>query len=173
MGFERVAYRGLETGAKATASHVVRNGDVTFVFTSPLRSLDQLSSVPPEERQVLQEIHAHLEKHGDGVKDVAFEVDSVEQVFNAAVKNGATVVSGLKEVGDKNGVVGCATIRTYGDTTHTLVERSRYQGVFWPGYRAETAGADPISQYLPGVELERIDHCVGNQDWDEMDRVCD
>src|SRR5204863_1819883 len=69
MGFEQIAYRGLETGSRAIASHVVRNGSVTFVLTSPLRSLDQLSHLTSEEQDLLNEIHAHLERHGDGVKD--------------------------------------------------------------------------------------------------------
>ena len=68
MGFERVAYRGLETGSKIVASHVVRNGNVTFVLTSPLRALSQSSRYSMEEEAQLKEIHAHLEQHGDGVK---------------------------------------------------------------------------------------------------------
>lgn len=68
MGFERVAYRGLETGSRAIASHVVRNGDVTFVLTSPLRCLEQGSRFGPEDEQLLKEIHAHQERHGDAVK---------------------------------------------------------------------------------------------------------
>jgi len=68
MGFERVAYRGLETGSKTVASHVVRNGAVTFVLTSPLRALSQSSRYSAEEQAQLKEIHAHLEQHGDGVK---------------------------------------------------------------------------------------------------------
>jgi 4-hydroxyphenylpyruvate dioxygenase len=68
MGFERVAYRGLETGSKIVASHVVRNGNVTFVLTSPLRALSQSSRYSVEEEAQLKEIHAHLEQHGDGVK---------------------------------------------------------------------------------------------------------
>ncbi|KAL1956632.1 hypothetical protein VTO42DRAFT_6979 [Malbranchea cinnamomea] len=172
MGFERVAYRGLETGSKTVASHVIRNGDITFVLTSPLRSPDQISRVPVEEQALLKEIHAHLTQHGDGVKDVAFEVDSVEQVFNAAVRNGAKVVSEIKTMEDEHGIVKYATIQTYGDTTHTLIERSGYKGAFLPGYRPETEG-DPCNKYLPEVILERIDHCVGNQDWNEMERACE
>lgn len=68
MGFERVAYRGLETGSRATASHVVRNGNVTFVLTSPLRCLDQSSRFSKEDAQLLREIHEHQERHGDAVK---------------------------------------------------------------------------------------------------------
>nr|pir T-cell reactive protein - Coccidioides immitis [Coccidioides immitis] len=171
MGFERVAYRGLETGSKAVASHVVRNGNITFILTSPLRSVEQASRFP-EDEALLKEIHAHLERHGDGVKDVAFEVDCVESVFSAAVRNGAEVVSDVRTVEDEDGQIKMATIRTYGETTHTLIERSGYRGGFMPGYRMES-NADATSKFLPKVVLERIDHCVGNQDWDEMERVCD
>jgi 4-hydroxyphenylpyruvate dioxygenase len=68
MGFERVAYRGLETGSRAIASHVVRNGEVTFVLTSPLRCLEQSSRFSEDEARQLAEIHAHQERHGDAVK---------------------------------------------------------------------------------------------------------
>ncbi|KAL4989942.1 Glyoxalase/Bleomycin resistance protein/Dihydroxybiphenyl dioxygenase [Aspergillus falconensis] len=173
MGFKRIAYRGLETNSRAICSHVIRNGDITFVLTSPLRSLDQISRFTPEEQDLLKEIHHHLEQHGDAVKDVAFEVDSVDAVFNAAVANGAKVVKRLTTVEDENGKVTMATIQTYGQTTHTLIERGAYSGTFLPGYRADTGLEDPIAALLPGVLLNRIDHCVGNQDWNEMDKICE
>ncbi|KAJ9640381.1 hypothetical protein H2201_002571 [Coniosporium apollinis] len=176
MGFERIAYRGLETGSRAIASHVVRNGNVTFVLTSPLRCLEHAAQFPEEERKLLEEIHAHQERHGDAVKGmwlphVAFEVDSVDAVYNSAVAKGAVSVSAPKTISDKNGSVKLATIRTYGDTTHTLIEKSSYRGAFLPGFRAETA-KDALSRFLPTVTLEAIDHCVGNQDWDEMEDIC-
>ncbi|KAK2745098.1 hypothetical protein FQN57_004005 [Myotisia sp. PD_48] len=173
MGFKRIAYKGLETGSKTIASHVIGNGAITFILTSPLRSLEQASRYAPEEKALLEEIHAHLEKHGDGVKDVAFEVDDVDAVFNAAIKNGGQVVAEPKVVEDEDGQIKTATIRTYGETTHTLIERTGYQGIFLPGYRSDTGVVDPISALLPAVKLERIDHCVGNQDWNEMEKVCD
>lgn len=172
MGFERYAYRGLETGARHVCSHVIRNGDITFVLTSPLRSLDQLERFTPEEQAELKEVHRHLEQHGDAVKDVSFEVDSVDSVFNAAKNAGAKVVAHPKVLEDKHGQVKVATIQTYGQTTHTLLERSSYSGPFLPGFRAETGPADPLAQLLPAVPLKRVDHCVGNQDWDEMDKIC-
>ncbi|CAG8174486.1 unnamed protein product [Penicillium nalgiovense] len=173
MGFKRIAYKGLETSSRHICSHVIRNGDITFILSSPLRSLDQIDRFDPEEQAELKEIHGHLEKHGDAVKDVAFEVDDVDAVFLAAVKNGAKAVSNPKVVEDKSGRVKTATIQTYGQTTHTLIERSEYRGIFMPGYRAETAEEDPIVKFLPGVHLSHIDHCVGNQDWDEMDKICE
>jgi 4-hydroxyphenylpyruvate dioxygenase len=68
MGFERVAYRGLETGSRAIASHVVRNGEVTFVLTSPLRCLEQASRFDEHEARQLAEMHEHQQRHGDAVK---------------------------------------------------------------------------------------------------------
>jgi 4-hydroxyphenylpyruvate dioxygenase len=173
MGFKRVAYRGLETNSRAICSHVIRNGSITFVLTSPLRSLDQIDRFSPEEQELLTEIHHHLEQHGDAVKDVAFEVDSVEAVYGAAVANGAKAVKEPKVVEDADGRVVTATIQTYGQTTHTLVEKSGYRGVFLPGYRVESGNEDPVAALLPDVRLNRIDHCVGNQDWDEMDKICE
>lgn len=68
MGFEKIAYRGLETSSRVLASHVVRNGAVTFILSSPLRGLNSLDKLDTEEQQLLQEIHGHLERHGDAVK---------------------------------------------------------------------------------------------------------
>ncbi|KAJ5247861.1 4-hydroxyphenylpyruvate dioxygenase [Penicillium chermesinum] len=172
MGFKRIAYRGLETGSRSICSHVIGNGDIVFILTSPLRSLDQIDRFSPEEQTLLREIHSHLEKHGDAVKDVAFEVDDVDAVYSAAVKNGAKSVSAPQTLEDDGGQVKTATIQTYGETTHTLIERSQYHGAFLPGYRLE-GGEDPVAKLLPGVHLTRIDHCVGNQDWDEMDKICE
>lgn len=35
FGFEYYAYRGLETGSRQVATHVIRNGSVLFAFSSP------------------------------------------------------------------------------------------------------------------------------------------
>lgn len=173
MGFERIAYRGLETGSRATASHVVRNGDVTFVLSSPLRCLEQSSRFSKEDEELLKEMHAHQERHGDAVKDVAFEVDNVDAIYSAAVASGAVSIAEPHTLSDDHGSVRLATIRTYGDTTHTLIQKSSYNGVFLPGYRAESnTSKDPLQRFLPSVTLEAIDHCVGNQDWDEMENAC-
>jgi 4-hydroxyphenylpyruvate dioxygenase len=104
--------------------------------------------------------------------DVAFEVDNVDALYEAAVQGGAVSIAAPHDVSDDNGSVRLATIRTYGDTTHTLIQKGSYNGVFLPGYRAETKAVDPLSRFLPSVRLHAIDHCVGNQDWDSMEDVC-
>ena len=151
------------------ATHVVQNGSIRFAFKSPLRHLD--ASVDPDQEVSLEEMHHHLEKHGDAVKDVAFQVDDVSAIFSMAVQNGARSVKEPYEMSDENGRAICATIATYGDTTHTLIQRTAYKGAFLPGFR--TTKGDPIHSYLPAVDLDAIDHCVGNQDWDQMAAACE
>jgi len=170
FNFRPLAYRGLETGSRSLASHAISNGAVIFVLTSPLRSPTS-PDASLADRELLKEIAEHLIAHGDAVKDVAFEVDDVEAVYSEAVQNGAKVVSPPRSEKDEHGEVIMATIRTYGDTTHTLVERRRYNGVFLPGYRR--AVVKPQLDVLPEVTLEAIDHCVGNQNWGEMEEACD
>ena len=164
--------RGLETGDRVAATHVVQNGSVRFAFRSPLRSPEVKSRMTSEDATSLEEMHNHLQAHGDALKDVAFQVDDVVTLFEAAVRNGAKVVKTPYELSDTEGKVICATIATYGDTTHTLVQRSAYTGSFLPGYRAATE-TDPLNHYLAPINLEAIDHCVGNQDWDQMGAACE
>ena len=121
---------------------------------------------------MLDEMYDHLDKHGDGVKDVAFEVDDVHAVYENAVLNGAEAVAAPATETSDEGEVLKATIKTYGDTTHTFIQRTTYTGTFMPGYRAIPATKDPINTLLPPINLEAIDHCVGNQDWAQMDAAC-
>lgn len=173
MGFQHLAYSGLETGSRLFASHVIANGKVRFVFTSPIRTAENAPNASLEEKTLLTEMHKHIQEHGDAVKDVSFEVDDVQGVYEKAVANGAGSVRAPQYKEDKvDGKVLVATITTYGDTTHTLIDRTYYKGVFLPGYRATTT-QDLLTASLPGVELEAIDHCVGNQDWDQMNKICE
>ncbi|RPA99483.1 4-hydroxyphenylpyruvate dioxygenase [Choiromyces venosus 120613-1] len=172
MGFRPLAYKGLETGSRITASHVISNGGITFVLTSPLRS-PATPGLAAADVALLKEIHEHLSTHGDAVKDVSFEVDDVRKVYERAIENGARGVKAPEVLSDEDGEVIVATVATYGDTTHTLVQRGGYTGAFMPGFRKAVAGKDPLDNALPAVHLEAIDHCVGNQDWYEMDTVCD
>ena len=174
FGMRTVAYRGLETGSRYFTSYVVGNGDVRFVFTSPIRSHKHLPEDEPiseSEKALLREAHEHLERHGDAVKDVAFEVDNVEAVYSRAVQQGADAVQPPQTINDKQyGSVTTAVIRTYGDTTHTLISRENYTGPFLPGFRAVEQKPSAIA--LPEVKMARIDHCVGNQDWNSMIAAC-
>ena len=172
MGFQIIAYQGLETGSRYTASYVISNGRAKFVVTSPIRGSSDLENASISEKKRVEEMHKHLDQHGDGVKDVAFEVDDARAIYESAVRKGAKSVQEPSSLSDDDGEVIVATIKTFGDTTHTFVQRSHYRGVFLPSYRKVSA-EDPANKYLPDISLEEIDHCVGNQDWNQMNAVVD
>jgi len=154
FGFDVVGYAGLETQMKHEAGYVLKQGGITFVIVSPLRPQH-----PDVQRLVL---------HGDGVADIALQVDDVRAAYTLAVERGATGVKGPTALTDDHGIYESATIRAYGDTTHTFVNRDRYRGAFAPGFRA----IDP-ARYSPGsyrpAGLLAIDHVVGNVEEGMMD----
>lgn len=153
MGFTHVAYRGLETGSRDVATHVVRQGDVTFCFSSPLNSTGVV--------ELGQDMAGHMAVHGDGVKDVAFAVDDAAGIYAEAVKRGAESVRAPETLTDEHGTVVIATVKTYGDTVHTFVQRNDYKGAFMPGYMATTT-PEPMADFTPPIGLDFVDHVVGN-----------
>ena len=157
-GFEAVAYAGLETKVRNEAGYVLRQGEITFVLQSPLRP-----DHPEASRLIL---------HGDGVADVALSVDDVGLAYNLALERGAKAVEGPKVLEDGYGVYECATIRAYGDTTHTFVNRDRYHGPFAPGYVAIEPDRYSSATYHP-TGLLAIDHIVGNVEQGRMNEWVD
>jgi len=160
MGFERIAYKGLETGSRETCSHVVRQGRITFVYTSPL--------LP-----VISQETKFIEKHGDAARDVAFIVDDCRLIWKKATQRGAKSVREPKEYKDKNGTVIMASLQTYGNCIHTLIQYKDYNGPFLPDYIAVDPKQDPLIRKLPKVGLEITDHVVGNQPDGKMVEVAD
>eukprot|EP01122_Echinamoeba_exundans_P009596 TRINITY_DN3433_c0_g2_i1.p1 TRINITY_DN3433_c0_g2~~TRINITY_DN3433_c0_g2_i1.p1 ORF type:complete len:382 (+),score=121.06 TRINITY_DN3433_c0_g2_i1:99-1244(+) len=154
FGFHEIAYKGLETGSREFAHHVVQQNKIIFEFISPYN---------PNNEAFAKE----LSQHGDGVKDVAFTVEDSRAVYKTAIEGGAVSVMEPTEFKDDDGVVVMSTVRTYGTTNHTFVERKNYKGIFLPGYRVVTE-RDPFENLTPAVNLGFVDHCVGNQPDNEM-----
>ena len=71
---------------------------------------------------------------------------------------GARIVDEPHDVTDADGTVRVASIAAYGDTVHTLVDRSRYRGVYLPGYVPRTSEARAAGQ----PAFIALDHVVGN-----------
>ena len=55
---------------------------------------------------------AHLVRHGDGVKDIAFRVEDLDAIVQAAKDRGVSVVRDIWEENDEFGVVRFATVQT-------------------------------------------------------------
>lgn len=152
LGFEPLAFQGLETGSRKIASHVVKQRDIIFVFKSAYEP-------GSEECKIMGE---HLVAHGDGVKDVSFTVKGLDEIIEKCKANGVKVIKDIWTEEDEGGKVLFAKVQTFGDTTHTLIERNGYRGLFLPGYKPPIC-SDPLLQTLPPTQLFIIDHVVGNQ----------
>ena len=149
FGFSPVAYEGLETGSTEQCTQVIRQNNLILAFTSSLRPVET-------------EISRHVMKHSDGVRDVAFLVDDARGIYEKAVSRGARSVQEPKEISDSFGTMLIASVQTYGDTVHTMVQNVNYTGVFMPGY-TQNDWKDPINELFPPTGLEHVDHVVGNQ----------
>merc|ERR1712136_612832 len=105
----------------------------------------------------------HLTFHGDGVKDIAFDVEDLDAILEKAKSRGVKVVREIWEESDEFGTVRFAKVQTYGDTTHTFIEfPSNYKGLFLPGYKLPKI-QDSLLGNLPAIGALYIDHIVGNQ----------
>ena len=154
FGMLLVAYAGPETGQPDRASYVVRQGKIRFVLTTPLRSGNPVAD--------------HIQHHGDGVRVIALWVDDARQAWQETTGRGAISAAEPHVLSDNYGRVVLASIRVYGDTIHTFVERGAYSGPFLPGFRA--IESDPIAR---PVGLLYVDHMVANVGWHEMDEWVD
>ncbi|MBU3863777.1 4-hydroxyphenylpyruvate dioxygenase [Streptomyces sp. 4503] len=155
FGMKLVAYSGPENGSRETASYVLVSGSARFVFTSVIKPVSAWGRFLAE----------HVDEHGDGVIDLAVEVPDARAAYAYAVEHGAAGIEEPRELADEHGTVVVASIRTYGDTRHTLVERSGYDGPYLPGF----AEAEPIVDPPARRNFQAIDHCVGNVELGRMD----
>lgn len=120
LGFQPVAYSGLETGVRDKESIVVKQGGIKLVLTAPLSP----------ESTVAEQVH----QHGDGVKDIAFAVEDTESAFATAVSAGAEPLMEPTVIEDDYGWLKKAVIGTCGDTVHSLIERDGFTDSFLPHF---------------------------------------
>jgi 4-hydroxyphenylpyruvate dioxygenase len=158
FGMELVAYSGPETGNRDHHSYVLTSGAARFVVQGAYDPASPLAD--------------HHRRHGDGISDIALAVPDVDRCISHAVTQGAAVLEQPHDVTDEHGTVRIAAIAAYGDTRHTLVDRSRYSGPYLPGYVART------SSFVkrPGAPrrlFQAVDHVVGNVELGAMDRWVD
>ncbi len=151
LGFRLTGYSGLETGNKEKASYLLEQGKIRFVLSSPLTDDSFIAE--------------HHKRHGDGVRDIAFEVDDAVKSYEETVKRGAVGVLEPTELTDDNGTIVKSAIKTYGDTIHTFIDRRNYKGLFIPGFI--DAGAKAVKG-ISDTGLKAVDHIVGNVELGKM-----
>lgn len=143
FGFRLKAYKGLETGSRESVSYLLEQGDIRLVVSG---------CFDPD-----HPIAQFVNRHGDGMKDIALQVKDVESAYREAIARGGISVREPWVEEDEHGILKKAMIGTYGDTIHTLVERHQYRGVFAPGFQE-------ANFHIPYQDagLKGIDHVVGN-----------
>ncbi|MEV0697809.1 4-hydroxyphenylpyruvate dioxygenase [Saccharopolyspora sp. NPDC050389] len=154
FGMEVVAYSGPEHGNRDHKAYVLKSGSARFVLKG---------AVDPE-----SPLADHHRRHGDGVVDLAMEVLDVDKCVEHARAQGATVLEEPHDVSDEHGTIRTAAIATYGETRHTLLDRSRYTGPYLPGYVARQ-GTYVKPAGAPKRLFQAVDHCVGNVELGQMD----
>ncbi|MDO5629205.1 MAG: 4-hydroxyphenylpyruvate dioxygenase [Mobilicoccus sp.] len=153
-GMELEAYSGPENGNRDHKAFVLRSGSIRFVLKGGVKPDSPLLD--------------HQRRHGDGVIDISLEVPDVDKCIAQAHKAGATVIEEPHDVSDEHGTVRMATIGTYGETRHTLVDRSQYTGPYLPGYKARTSTYEK-REGSPKRIFQALDHIVGNVEMGKMD----
>ena len=149
FGFQSEAFSGLETGNRENISFVIKQEKIRLVLTSSYKSNSA--------------VNKHWDKHGDGVKVIAFWVEDATKSFEETVRRGAKPYMKPTKEEDENGYVIRSGIHTYGETVHLFIERNNYDGVFLPGFVKWDSIYNPES-----IGLKYIDHIVGNVGWNKM-----
>jgi 4-hydroxyphenylpyruvate dioxygenase len=149
FGMRLEAYSGPDTGNRDHHAYVLRSGDVRFVIKGAADPASPLAD--------------HHRRHGDGVIDVALEVPDVDKCVAHARGAGARVLEAPHDLADENGIVRIASIAAYGETVHTLIDRSRYNGIYLPGYIARKSSVKTEETFAA------LDHVVGNVELGHMD----
>jgi 4-hydroxyphenylpyruvate dioxygenase len=149
MGFSLVAYMGPETGIRDRVSYVLKQDRITMILTTPIVKDTDVGSF--------------LGKHGDGVRDIAFETSDTQFCYDYTTARGAKSIVAPTVISDKNGSMKVATVHAYGDTVHTFIQNIDFDGPYMPNFMP--CESDTIAR---PVGLNYIDHIVGNMDWNKM-----
>ncbi|KAA0724816.1 4-hydroxyphenylpyruvate dioxygenase-like protein [Triplophysa tibetana] len=123
----------------------VRRGSAVFVVNERLRGAPQRlnghesrvwSPVTGKHHQHFRCLYgAHAHYPVDTVSNVCFEVSDVESSSRALRDGGCEFLLPPTEVYDDSGTVTFSIVRSVvGNVCHTLVDTSRYRGVFLPGF---------------------------------------
>ena len=151
FGFEIKGYLGPETGVRDRVSYLLAQNDLIFTLTS---------AITPK-----HEIWDYLNLHGDGVKEISVRVKDPKDAFDYALNKGAKMYEEPQIFSDCHGQFEKASVRIYGDTVLTYVNRRDYSW-FLPGYEPYKG-----PQFVKDTTgLTRVDHIVGNVFEGQMDQ---
>ena len=102
----------------------------------------------------------------DSVRNVCFEVEDVERSFEVLRSLGCSFLVPPTTVEDENGLVTYSVVKTVvGNVCHTLVDKTKYGGVFLPGFDAAgkdgSSGEEDVS--CPVTHFDHITYACRNK----------
>jgi 4-hydroxyphenylpyruvate dioxygenase len=155
LGFQAVAQRE----CSSTRTEVVTSGSIVFQLSSPL-----LPASP---------VAVFLQKHPEGVADLAFYVEDIAAVLTRAVSQGAQILQPLQEQPQGQGSLKWATISAWGCLSHTLIEAQEQGDPGVEGTRGEILPAHLLtcSPAQSPVYFTNIDHVVLNVAAGDLERA--
>ncbi len=148
MGFRIIGYSGPETGVRDRISYLMQQGEVKLIFTGFLSRESEISR--------------HVELHGDGVKDIAIDVDNLDDTLSFIRENGVVKPGEIKKLKGEGGTFVRSELNTYGETVHSLRDYGEWDSDLLPGFRE-------IESQERNLGVKKIDHVVGNVEVNKMD----
>ncbi|RMH12412.1 MAG: 4-hydroxyphenylpyruvate dioxygenase [Planctomycetota bacterium] len=167
FGFNISQYADLTTGCRTDASYLLTQGNIRLLLTTGL------SADHPAQQEVL--------RYGDGVKDVAFDVEDAEAAYERALANGGTSAYEPVTLKDDRGTVTMAGIQGAGRVVHSFVSRTgeyalsnvKKGGTFAPNFaHMGTLGVNEMNKARP-CGLMYVDHAVINVELGKMNHWVD
>jgi len=154
-GFDISQVSDLTTGAREEAQYLLTQGNIRMLLCTGLDASSQAS--------------AHVNRFGDGIKDIAFTVFDAKEAYEQALRNGGESAIEPIVYEDSSGSVTRAAIKTYGEVIHSFISRDgayalpalKNGGSFFPGFEAKEFGINAYNKEHP-CGLMYFDHCVGN-----------
>ncbi len=163
FGFQIEQVSDLTTGSRDEASYLITQGNIRILLTTGL------NKDHPAQHEVLT--------YGDGVKDIAFNVDCAEAAYKQAIKNGAESAYEPYETTDKTGTVVKSGINAMGRVIHSFVSRTggyelekiKNKSTFMPKFDlVQNLSLNKFNLENP-CGLYFVDHCVANVEMGKMD----
>ncbi len=152
LGFAIKGYAGPETGVRDRVSYLLEQGKVRLILTGFLDSNSDIGQ--------------HVRLHGDGVHDIALKVKDYEETSSFINERKVALIKDEGEIKTGEGLIRKGYVETYGETKHSLIDLSEYEGYLPPGFM-EIKSAD--GEGFVG----NIDHVVGNVKEGEMNSWVD
>ena len=156
LGFEVVGYAGPETGSSGKVSYLLAKNGIRLVISSAAK---------PSNYDIL----SFVDRHGNGVKRIVYQVDNVEKAFDKAVARGAVPINKPERKEDQSGYITEASILLFDRKEIAFFNDDHYHGLFRPKYQPLK-----IVGFTPDFDngFEAIDHIAYGTRINEMDLWC-